>query len=667
MTGPGGKNRRARKAPARDTPDRSRGARAGKSAVPDSPEASPQYARSLIEASLDPFVTISPEGKITDVNEATIKVTGVPREELIGTDFSDYFTEPEDARRGYERVFAKGYVTDYPLTIRHRDGRLTSVLYNASVYLDTQGRVLGVFAAARDVTAQEAAQNELDEATGLLEKVFSITQVLVAYMDASFDFFRVNPAYAQAYGREPQDFQGKNYFDLFPGPADETMFRDVLETGRPTFSHAMPLPGGAGPGGGAVYVNRSVHRLTGPDGSVRGIILILLDVTREVLLDEHARQAQKMEALGTLAGGIAHDFNNILSAIVINAELALLDGPEAEGCRQYLPPILDAAERGKELVKQVLAFSRKKRLELKPVRPAPVIHEALRFLRASLPATIEIRDMITAEDSVTLSDATEIYRVLVNLGSNAAFAMRETGGVLSVAFDAVDLDDGAASRLPGLKPGPHVRLTVEDTGAGIPAEMLPRIFDPFFTTKGQAESVGMGLAVVHGIVTGSRGAISVESEVGKGSAFRVYFPRVKSAIAEAEDPTGPIPGGHERVLVIDDERSLAESLRDMLRRLGYDATFETDSLKALELLRSRPGDFDIVITDQTMPHLVGTTLAEEAMRIRKDFPIILCTGYSDRIDERSAARLGIRDLVMKPFTLREMAAAIRRALDGRAG
>ena len=486
-------------------------------------------------------------------------------------------------------------------------------------------------------------------------------------MDASFDFFRVNPAYAQAYGREPEDFQGKNYFDLFPDPADETRFRDVLETGRPTFSHAMPLPCGAVLGNETVYVNRSVHPLTGPDGRIRGIILILLDVTREVLLSEHSRQAQKMEALGTLAGGIAHDFNNILAAIVINTELALLDGPEPEASRQYLPLVLDAAERGKELVKQVLAFSRKKSREPKPVRLAPVVREALRFLRASLPATIEIKDTITAEDGVTLSDATEIHQVLMNLGSNAAYAMREAGGILTVAFDAVDLDDGAASRLPGLKPGPHVRLAVKDTGAGIPAEMLPRIFDPFFTTKGQAEGAGMGLAVVHGIVTGSGGAISVESEVGKGTTFRVYFPRVKGDAVEGEDQTGPVPGGHERVLVVDDERSQAESLRDMLKRLGYDVTFETDSVKALELLRARPGAFDIVVTDQTMPHLVGTKLAEEAMRIRKGFPIILCTGYSDRIDERSAAGLGIRELVMKPFTLREMAAAIRRSLDGRAG
>ena len=515
--------------------------------------------------------------------------------------------------------------------------------------------------------ARKAAQDKLAAATALLENVFSITHVMVAYMDAGFDFIRVNPAYAKIHGREPQDFLGRNYFALFPDGKDEATFRGVLETGKSAFESAVPLAPEALPGMAPMYVNRGIHPLTRPDGRIGGIILILLDVTREVLLDEHARQTQKMEALGTLAGGIAHDFNNILAAIVINAELALCSDEEPGAPERYLPLVLHAAERGKELVKQVLAFSRKRSREPKPIRLAPVVREALSFLRASLPATIEMKDRIWAEDGVTLADATEIHQVLMNLGGNAAHAMRESGGVLTVELDAVDLDDEAASRLPGLKPGPHLRLTVADTGSGIPADILPRIFDPFFTTKGQAEGTGMGLAVVHGIITSTGGAISVESEAGKGSVFRAYFPRVQGAAAIEEDAAGPVPGGHERVLVVDDENGQAEGLHDMLERLGYKVTFETDSLKALDLVRTHPGDFDIIVTDQTMPHVVGTKLAEEAMRIRRDLPVILCTGYSDCMNESKAFALGIRELVMKPFTIREMATAIRRALDRPAG
>ncbi len=512
--------------------------------------------------------------------------------------------------------------------------------------------------------AQKAAEKELADATALLEQVFAVTHVMVAYMDAQFDFIRVNPAYAEALGREPQDFQGRNYLDLFPDSRDEAVLRDVLETGKPALDMAMLLTAAEIPGQPPMYVDRSVHPLPGPDGGLAGIILVLRDVTREVLLDEHTRQTQKMEALGTLAGGIAHDFNNVLAAIIINTEMALTEAREPGASEKYLPVVLHAAERGKGLVKQVLAFSRNKDREPKPVKLAAVVREALNFLRASLPATIEIRTMITEDDGLTLSDATEIHQVLMNLGSNAAHAMREKGGALTVGLHPVDIDDRAAALLPGLKPGPYVRLSVEDTGSGIPADVLPRIFDPFFTTKGQGEGTGMGLAVVHGIVTGCGGAIAVTSKAGKGSVFRVYFPRLEGEPEPVPTPVRAVTGGRERILVVDDEASQAESLHALLRRLGYEATFDTDSRRALERVRARPETFDLLITDQTMPHLVGTRLAEEAHKVRGDLPVVLCTGYSDDVDEATAGAHGIRELVMKPFTLREIAAAVRRALDG---
>jgi len=511
--------------------------------------------------------------------------------------------------------------------------------------------------------ARRAAQQELAAATALLEKVFSITHVMVAYMDAGFGFIRVNPAYAEAHGRTPQDFQGRSYFEVFPDRRgrDQEVFRGVIETGKTALNLAMPLSSQKIPGRPPMIVNRSVHALTGPDGRAGGIILILLDVTRAMLLDEHSRQTQKMEALGTLAGGIAHDFNNVLAAIIINTELALTGGREPGAVERYLPIVLRAAERGKELVKQVLAFSRKKERETRPVRLAPIVREALAFLRASLPTTIEIRDRVTAEEAVILSDPTEIHQVMMNLGSNAAHAMRESGGLLTVGLEAVDLSDEAAARLPGLRAGRFVKLSVEDTGTGMAADMLPRIFDPFFTTKNQTEGTGMGLAVIHGIVAASGGSIAVTSEVGKGSLFEVYFPRVEPDAVPDETQPEPIRRGHERLLLVEDERSQAESLRDVLQKLGYDVAFETESPKALARIRADPSAFDLLITDQKMPGLVGTKLAEEARKVRKDLPVVLCTGYSDAVGEE--ADLGTGGILMKPFTVREIAAAIRRALD----
>jgi signal transduction histidine kinase len=381
--------------------------------------------------------------------------------------------------------------------------------------------------------------------------------------------------------------------------------------------------------------------------------------------EAHIRQTQKMEALGTLVGGIAHDFNNILTAIVVNSELARQGDASREDIDRYLTLVLGAAGRGRDLVRQVLSFSRKKDREPRPVRLAPVIREAVQFLRAALPATIAIEPEISAEEAVVLADPTEIHEVVINLGTNGAQAMRETGGTLTVRLAAVDVDEETAARCPELKPGPFIRLTVEDTGCGIAPDILPRIFDPFFTTKPQGEGTGMGLAVVHGIVASSGGAISVTSRVGRGTSFRVYFPRASEAVEPEQAAPGPIAKGHGRVLVVDDEETQAASLRVILERLGYEASFETDAVRALERFRAHPGDFDVVVTDQTMPRLVGSKLAEEILRIRPDIPIILCTGFSDDVSEETAGSLGIREFVMKPYTIREMAAAIRRALDSR--
>ncbi len=512
---------------------------------------------------------------------------------------------------------------------------------------------------------RKAVQDELSAATELLEKVFSITRVMVAYLDALFNFIRVNPVFAQALGMEPAYLRGKNYFDLFRDREDEAMFRNVLETGKPMFQHGRRFESERNGGKEPLCVNRSIHPVPGADGRVTGIILILLDVTKEVALEEQTRQSQKMEALGTLAGGIAHDFNNILAAIVVNTEMALANEKDRGGSDQSLSSVLDAANRGKELVKQVLAFSRKQVPELKPIKLSAVVREALKFLRASLPATIEIRENIAPNSGVVLSDAIEIQQVLLNLGSNAAYAMRDQGGELTVELAAVKIDEAEAAQHPDLKPRPYVRLTVADTGHGIPPEILPRIFDPFFTTKLQGEGTGMGLAVVHAIVKRCGGAIAVRSQPGLGTTFSLFFPRTSDEPKEREAPSVPIGRGTERILLVEDEEVQARSLHNILERLGYKVTFLTNSIVALDLFRSRPESFDVVITDQTMPHLVGSKLATAIMEIRPGTPVILCTGFSHEIDEATAKALGVREFMMKPFSVQEIASAIRRVLDNR--
>ena len=379
-------------------------------------------------------------------------------------------------------------------------------------------------------------------------------------------------------------------------------------------------------------------------------------------VEKQLRQAQKMEAIGTLAGGIAHDFNNILAVILGFTEIAL-NMPEDTRTQHWLKQVLKAGERAKELVQQILAFSRETEQERKPVRITPILKETLKLLSASLPATIEIREDVAASGTI-LGDPTQIHQVLMNLCTNAAYAMREEGGVLTVSQSDVELDVEAAARYPNLPPGSYLRLIVSDTGHGMDRAVMERIFDPYFTTKEPNEGTGLGLSVVHGIVQSYGGVITVDSEPGKGTSFHVVLPRIDREDTPKAETFAPLPTGNERILFIDDEKMLVEMGQEMLESLGYDVVALTNSLEALETFRAQPDRFDLVITDQTMPHKTGAELGRELLRIRPDIPIILCTGFSEIITEKQAEATGIRRFLMKPILRREMAQTIRDLLDG---
>ncbi len=510
--------------------------------------------------------------------------------------------------------------------------------------------------------SRRKAREALVSANELLETIFAVTRVMVAYLDVDLNFLRVNAAYAKAAQQIPEFFEGKSYFAAHPDPENEAIFRRVLQTGEPYFGHARPLSFAGVPEREPVLYDWSLQPVTGVDGRVDGLVLSLTDITKELRLEEHLRQSQKMEALGTLAGGIAHDFNNILTAIAVNAEMAFYEAGKQDSVREYLPHVLEAANRGKELVKKVLAFSRKSDQERRPTRLSAVLKEALGLLRTSLPKTIEIRERISTKFDVALVDATQVHQVLMNLGSNAAYAMRENGGTLEVTASPVEVDARMAAREPDLRPGPYIRVTVKDTGVGIPPDVRPRIFDPFFTTKPPEEGTGMGLSMVHGIVKSCGGAVLVESRVGKGTTFSVFFPRLLEDVEQGQEALRPIAGGNERILVIDDEEIQAQTLQTMLERLGYRVVAESNSRKAIEIFKGDPQAFDLIVTDQEMPLLPGTKLAEAILKLRPEIPMILCTGYSEVVDEDSAKSLGIRIFLMKPYSVREMAEAVRKAL-----
>jgi PAS domain S-box-containing protein len=380
-------------------------------------------------------------------------------------------------------------------------------------------------------------------------------------------------------------------------------------------------------------------------------------------LQSQLLQVQKMEAIGTLAGGIAHDFNNILAIILGNNELALSDLPEDSPIRENILEAYDAGKRAKNLVKQILAFSRSEEQEIKPTKVYLIVSEVVKLLRSSLPTTIKIYEYI-ASDSMALIDPTRIHQVIMNLCTNAYHAMRESGGILEVGVREVDIHEPYEASSVGVQPGPYLRISVSDTGCGMKKEVLDRIFDPYFTTKGIEEGTGMGLSMVHGIVKSHQGAITVYSEPDMGSTFHVYLPRIENDDATTEtDDEVLLPRGTERILLVDDEESIVNIGRKMLNRLGYTVTTRTDSLKALQMFMEQPDRFDLVITDMTMPNMTGTRFAREIMETRPNIPIILCTGFSELITEEKAKEMGIRELVMKPLIMNDMANVVRRVLD----
>lgn len=384
-----------------------------------------------------------------------------------------------------------------------------------------------------------------------------------------------------------------------------------------------------------------------------------------ITLETQLRQSHKMEAIGTLAGGIAHDFNNILAAILGYADMAMDDIPTNSPVKYQIEQILKAGNRAKDLVKHILSFSRKENQARVPVEISNLVREALNFLRASIPTTIRIQENNDIQSANILADATQIHQVIVNLCTNSAHAMDEQGGILEVTLSNQEFSENDLKKESNLTPGKYVRLCVKDSGVGIDQKDLDRIFDPYFTTKGVGKGSGMGLAVVAGIVKSHDGMITVDSKPGDGTIFNVYFPIIEQKIQEKIEDDSPIPTGKESILVVDDEDSLIDVTRKRLERLGYQVTTQTSSIKALEIFRANPGDFDLVISDQTMPELTGEHLANELLVIRPDIPIIICTGYSSKMDAEKARSRGITAFIMKPVDKTELAKTIRDALDSR--
>ncbi len=399
-------------------------------------------------------------------------------------------------------------------------------------------------------------------------------------------------------------------------------------------------------------------------GGKRCIVSLIEDITGQRKLEEQFRQAQKMEAIGTLAGGIAHDFNNILAAINGYTELAKMRVTADSVAKKYLESVLQGGARAVALVRQILTFSHRQEEQRLPVQLRHLVAEPLNLLRATIPSSIEFEVSLASDLPAVLADATQIHQIVMNLCTNASHAMKNRPGRLGVCLENFIVDGLTAESTPGLKAGPYVRLSISDTGCGMSEATLSRIFEPFFTTKPPGEGTGLGLSVVHGIMQSHSGAITVCSTPGEGTVFHLYFPITAAGEASpVEDAATDTPVGHgERILIVDDEKPLALLGQTILQELGYAVENTTSAVEALALVRDRPASYDLVVTDLTMPGMLGTDLVRELLLIRPDLPIIIATGYTATLTDQRVRELGARALLLKPLTLHSLGVAVNRAL-----
>ena len=512
---------------------------------------------------------------------------------------------------------------------------------------------------------------ELRTSNSLLKAVIEGTTDAIFLKNLKGQYLLANSAALKAFGKSESEVIGRDDSELFPAESAGVIAevdRRVLQSGQPQIAEELLETSY-----GLSYwlANKSPYR--DPVGNLIGLIGISRNISdlkqtenEKKALQKQLVQAQKMESIGKLAGGIAHDFNNILAAMMGYTEIVLDDIPEGSQAAKDLDQVMAAGHRAKELIKQILTFSRQTETEKMVLQPAVLVKETVKLLRSSMPATIAIEQEIAADSGFILADPTQIHQILMNFCTNGFHAMEEQGGTLTVSLKGRTLTGDDLLSEPGVQPGEFVQLSIADTGCGIAPEVQEKIFEPYFTTKEIGKGTGMGLAIVHGIVKDCNGFITCRSKPGEGTVFHVFLPVIADEVLPAAEQTADIQFGNERILFVDDEEILAEMGKTMLERLGYRVTVRKDSTEALTTFRNQPDQFDLVITDQTMPGLTGSDLARHILQIRPDTPIILCTGYSSAVSEEQALALGIRGFALKPLARKDIAALVRKVLgDGK--
>ncbi|WP_051305612.1 hybrid sensor histidine kinase/response regulator [Desulfogranum mediterraneum] len=630
-----------------------------------------QWFKTTLNSLGDGVVATDMAGQITFINPVAVQLTGWPAAEAVGRPLEEVFEIIDEQTRKPQQNPASQVIdgaqvdglASHSLLIS-REGREFPIKKSGAPIILGDREVLGaVLVFQDDSEAREAERNILAQKQKA-EQYLDLATVIFIGLDHKGRVTLANQKACTLLGVEEDEVCGLDWLEHFvPESHQEEVSRVLQQLLAGDLAsceyYENPILTKAGEQRQIAWRNTC---LTDGENAIVGLLSAGEDITEKVQLQSRLQQAQKMEAIGTLAGGIAHDFNNILSSVLGFADLSLDLVAKDSVLEDYLQEIRSAGLRAKDVVRQILSFARQADETIKPVRVDGVAREALRLLRASIPSSIQIRESVNSVSSV-MGAASQLHQILMNLCTNAAQAMEERGGILEVLLDDISVEYGSVrSGLP-LNAGQYVKIQVADTGVGIPQEQLSAIFEPYFTTKPPGEGTGMGLAVVHGIVEGYGGRMSVESTLGLGTIFSIYLPAAEESGSQRQVESEPLAQGKERILFVDDEPNICTISERMLTGLGYAVTTCVSSSQALALVTAEPLSFDLVISDLTMPEYTGDRLAWRIREIRPDIPVILSTGYSKIVQGEEFAKLGVQAIVYKPLGKAELARTVRRVLD----